>query len=181
MSKKIWIPLIIILVIAGLFLIGRFGFKLGSRQYDSYEKFREEAYLKLTVDIPAGASDQRFFTNNLGLGTYSLYAFTLDKEEYDKFISSLVAKYDLKSNPEDDNARNEFAQFYLKKAGEVLDSDSYADSFPTNLRYEKVIDDDINSYDVILFYPQYSGSFTYGLFANPVTGRIVVMNKGSIR
>ena len=85
MIKKIWIPLIIILVIVGLFLIGRFWFKLGSKQYDSYEKFKKEAYLRLTVDIPTGASDQKFFTNNLGIVEYSLYAFTLDKEEYDKF------------------------------------------------------------------------------------------------
>lgn len=182
MIKKIWIPLIIILVIAGLFLIGRFWIKLGSKQYDSYEKFKKYAYLRFTVDIPAGASDQKFFTNNLGIGGYSLYAFTLDKEEYDKFIDYMVEEYDLESNPDDEKVRRDDAQFYLKKFSEVLqDNDSYEESFPTKLKYKKVIDDDINTYDVILFYPQYSGSYSYGLFANPATGRIVVMNKYSIR
>lgn len=181
MSKKIKIPLIIILAIAGLFLLGRFGLKLGSRQYDSYEKFRENAYLRFSVDIPAGASDQRFFTNNIGIGKYSLYAFTLDKEEYDKLISSLVAKYDLECDPEDDNAKYGSARFYMKKVSEVQNPDSYGDSFPINLKFDKVIDDDINSYDVIYFYPMYTGSSTCGLVANPDTGRIVVMNKGNIK
>ena len=94
----------------------------------------------------------------------------------------MVEEYDLESNPDDEKVRRDDAQFYLKKFSEVLqDNDSYEESFPTKLKYKKVIDDDINTYDVILFYPQYSGSYSYGLFANPATGRIVVMNIYSIR
>lgn len=181
MNRKSRMLLIVILVVAGLFLIGRFGFKLGGSQYDSFEKFRKDAYLKLIVDIPAGASDQKFYSGNLGVAEYSLYAFTLDKDEYNRFINSMAMKYDLESNSEYDKGRNAYAEFYMKKVSDIQYSNSYGDSFPTDLKYEKVINDYISYYDVILFYPQYSGSFTYGVFANPNTGRIVVMNKGSIR
>ena len=87
MSKKIWIPLLIVLVIAGLFLIGRFGLKLGSWEYDSYGEFiSNSSPLRLSVSIPEGASDQRFYCNNTFIGKYSLYAFTVDKAGYDGFI-----------------------------------------------------------------------------------------------
>ena len=87
MSKKIWIPLLIVLVIAGLFLIGRFGLKLGSWEYNSYGEFiSNSSPLRLSVSIPEGASDQRFYCNNTLIGKYSLYAFTVDKAGYDGFI-----------------------------------------------------------------------------------------------
>ena len=181
MDKKTRIPLIILLVIAGMFLLGRFGFNLGSREYRSYEEFRRNAYLRLTVDIPEGATDQRFFSNNSGIGKYSLYAFTLDKEGYDKFIRSMVVKYNLECSPEDDNAKYGYAQYYMKKPGDVQYPGSEGDSFPLNLKYDKVIDDNIRSYSIILFNPMYSGTSSSALVANPVTGRIVVMNKGNIR
>ena len=176
MSKEKKIPLIIILVAAGLFLLGRFGLKLGSWEFDSYEKFRKTAYVRFSVDIPEGAADQKFFCNNSGVRRYSLYAFTLDKDGYDKLIRSMVEKYHVESNPE-----SAYAQYYLKKAGEVYNPNSVADSFPINLRYDKVINDDISSYTIILYSPMHSGSSCSAMVANPVTGRIVVMNRGNIR
>ena len=101
MNKKIAIPLIIVLALAGTFLFGRFVLRLGGWEYDSYEDFKKNAYLKLTVDIPAGATDQKFYYKNVGLGERSLYAFTLNNTDYNKFIRSMEAEHNLICDPED--------------------------------------------------------------------------------
>jgi hypothetical protein len=74
-----------------------------------------------------------------------------------------------------------YSEYYLKKTGEVQYPGSYGDSFPLDLNYDKVIDDNIGSYYIILFTPMYSGSSSSALVANPDTGRIVVVNIENLR
>ena len=172
MSKKTLIPLIIVLAVAGAFLIGRFGLKLGSWEYNSYGEFiSNSSPLRLSVSIPEGASDQRFYCNNTLIGKYSLYAFTVDKAEYDQFIRSVILNY----------GNGVYSEYYLKKTGEVQNPGSYGDSFPLDLDYDKVISDNIGSYYIILFDPMHSGSSSSALVANPDTGRIVVVNIENLR
>ena len=176
MDKQIRIPLIIILALAGTFLFGRFVLKLGGWEYDSYEDFKKNAYLKLTVDIPAGATDQKFYYKNVGLGERSLYAFTLNRDDYNKVIRSMAAEYHL-----DSNANTGYAEYYMKKVKDIQYPDDPVDSFPMDLDYDKVLSGDISNYDVIIYSPMYSGSSSCGMIANPGTGRIVVFNIGNIK
>lgn len=74
-----------------------------------------------------------------------------------------------------------YSEYYLKKTGEVQYPGSYGDSFPLDLDYDKVIDDNIGSYYIILFDPMHSGSSCFALVANPDTGRIVVVNTTNLR
>ena len=61
MSKKTLIPLIIVLAVAGAFLIGRFGLRLGSWEYNSYGEFiSNSSPLRLSVSIPEGAPIKGF-------------------------------------------------------------------------------------------------------------------------
>ena len=170
--------MIIVLAIAGLFLIGRFGLKLGSWEYSSYGEFiSDNSNLRFSVDIPAGASNQKFYRNNTLIGSYSLYAFTLDSEGYNAFVRSIVLEYNLESGSDNGN----YSEFYMKRVSEAQIPGSYGDSFPLNLDYDKVIDDNIGSYYIILFDPMHSGSSCSALVANPDTGRIVVVNTMNLR
>ena len=67
------------------------------------------------------------------------------------------------------------------KVQDACSTEYELDDFPIHLAYDKVIDDDINDYDIILYNPVGTGSVGYGLVANPDTGRIVVFNVGNIR
>lgn len=181
MRKKILIPVIIILALAAVFLLGRFGMKLGTWQYDSYEEFKDNANLRFTVEIPAGATDQKFYYKNIGIGKRSLYAFTLNEAEYNKLIRSMVNKYDLECDPEDDNAKYGYAFYYMKKVNDVQHPDDPLGNFPMELDYGKVTYGDIGNYDIIIYSPMYSGTNSYGMIADPGTGRIVVYNADNIR
>lgn len=181
MNKKIAIPLIIVLALAGTFLFGRFVLRLGGWEYDSYEDFKKNAYLKLTVDIPAGATDQKFYYKNVGLGERSLYAFTLNSTDYNKFIRSMEIEHNLICDPEDYAKYGCYAEYYMKKVKDIQYPDDPIDSFPMNLDYDKVVSGDISNYDVIIYSPMYSGSTSWGMIANPGTGRIVVFSIGNIK
>lgn len=181
MKKKHLIPLIIILSLAAVVLLGRFGLKLGTWEYDTFEEFKANAYLRFTVDIPAGATDQKFYYKNIGIGKRSLYAFTLDETGYNKLIQSMVVKYNLKCDPEDDNAKYGYALYYMKKVSDVQNPDDPVNDFTLNLDYGKVTYGDISNYDIIVYSPMYSGTNSYGMIADPVTRRIVVFNIGNIR
>ena len=168
MKKKVLIPVVGILCFVGLILFGRFVLKIGSRQYDSYEAFCEEAFLRFSVDIPKEAEDCRFFYQNMGIGKRSLYAFSLNEKAYRELIEGLIAKYGS-------------SQWYLMKVRDACNLEYELDNFPIHLAYDKVIDDDISDYDIILYDPVGTGTVGYGLVANPDTGRMVVFNMGNIR
>ena len=181
MNKKILIPLIIIVILACFILLFRFGFKVGDWQYDSFSEFEKDAYIRIKADIPAGAVNQKFFYSNYLIGRRSIYAFTLDKESYDEFIGSLVKRYELEGNPSDESNNNSYSEWYLKKVSEAVNPQDPIYSFPTTLKFDKVIDDDINDYSIILFDSVGTGTSGGGIVANPNTGRIVVFNIGNVR
>lgn len=182
LRKKILIPVIVLVSLAGLVLFGRFGFKIGNWQYDSFDEFRKNAHIKLAVDIPEGATDKKFFYRNNLIGRYSIYAFTLDQEAYGTFIDSLVEEYKLEGDPADEsNNRYGYPRWYLMKVRDAKDPDYTLDDFPVDFHFEKVINDDIRDYDIIIYSPVGTGTSGFGIVANPDTGRIVVYSEGHIR
>ncbi len=181
-KKRAFIPTIIILCFAVAILFGRIVLKIGSWQYDSYDAFSEDAFIRFSVDIPKDAEDCRYFYQNLGIGKRSLYAFSLNENDYRKLVEELAAEYNLKKEPSDEKeAAYGYSKWYLMKVQDACSTEYELDDFPIHLAYDKVIDDDINDYDIILYNPVGTGSVGYGLVANPDTGRIVVFNAGNIR
>ena len=182
MRKKPNIIVIILLSIVGIFLFGRFGLKIGNWEYDNFAEFKRNAYTRFVVDIPEGATDQKFFCRNTLFGEYSIYAFTPDKASYDKIINQYVREYNLTANPADDsNKYNSYASYYRMKVRDAHDPHNEPFDFPVDFHFEKVIKDDIRNYDIILYSPVGTGTSGYGLVVNPNTRRMVVYSEGNIR
>ena len=182
LKKVLKVSLISIAGLVAIILFGRFVLKLGSWQYDSFEAFKKDAFLRFVVDIPEGATDQTFFYENIGVGKNSLYAFTLDDEAYEDFISDLEAEYDLKNVNGDENAQKYgYPKWYGMKVKDAHDDEYILDDFPIYLDFDKVTDGDVSEYEIIVYSPVGTGSVGYGVIADPATGRVVVFNKGNIK
>ena len=52
LKKVLKVSLISIAGLVAIILYGRFVLKLGSWQYDSFEAFKKDAFLRFVVDIP---------------------------------------------------------------------------------------------------------------------------------
>lgn len=181
-KKIIKTAIILVLLPVVLYFTGRYWFKLGDWQYDTYEEFNEKSYNGFELDIPEGATDQKFFYRNAGLGKYSVYAFTLEKDSYDRFIGTLVEKYKLEGDPSSElNNKYGYPAWYMMKVKDATDLEYELDEFPVNLHFENVIDDDIRDYDIIVYSPMGTGTSGRAITANPDTGRIVVYSQGNIR
>ena len=183
MKKKTLIAIIVVVSLLVLFvLFCRFGLKIGNWQYDSYNEFSKNSYSRFSIVIPDGATDQRFFYRNILLSRYSICAFTLDKDSYDAYMDELVKEYRLEGDAEDELFNKySYPKWYKMKVRDAANIDYELDRFPTHLLFEKVIDDDINDYDIIVYDPVGTGTFECGIVAKPDTGRVVVYSKGNVR
>lgn len=187
MLKKIFTALLIVvlviaLVIGGIFLFGRYALGIRERNYDTYEDFKEEAMIKIFVDIPQNASDCKFYSNNIYIGKTSIYAFTLDENDYEEFLDGIIEEYQLEEEETEENVGTKsYRQWYLTKVKDANDPNYTLDNFPTYLKFEKVIDDDINDYDIILYSPQGPGSSSCGLVVNPESRRVVVYGNATAK
>ena len=89
MNKKILIPAIAVAAVILLILFGRFVLKIGIWKYDSFNELNRAHPVKIRVDIPAGAAAERAVYKGTGIGYSSIYAFTLNQSEYQKFINDI--------------------------------------------------------------------------------------------
>ncbi|MBP5361867.1 MAG: hypothetical protein J6Y71_02395 [Ruminococcus sp.] len=164
------------LLVSGIVLLGIFAIMMAHRQYDSFEEFRKKAYISFYVDVPENAEDIRYYSYDIVLGKYSIYAFTPDDQEYSKLLKEMTEKYDLEGKTED---KTGYRKWYLMKVRDANDPQYILDDFPTHLPFDKVIDDDINDYDIIVYSPMGSGSRSHGMVVKPDTRRVVVFNYGA--
>lgn len=179
MKKKNLIPIIIIAVILLVFVYCKFGLKIGSRHFDTYEEYTANAPVRgERIGLPEGAEDAEFFYKNSGIGYSSMYAFTLKGNNYQQFINGLVREHNLDV---DEAASHGYSRWYGMTVAESLTIDYELDRFPVNLPFDEVIHDDIKNYEIILYSPMGTGTSGSGIVANPNTGRIVVYCQGSIR
>ena len=91
-SKKPILIVIVAVILLGA-LYAKFGMKLGSKHFKSYEEFRSYAYTRTDVGLPEGAEDAEFYFTN-SLSEYcSIYAFTLKGNDYKNFMNRQSKQY----------------------------------------------------------------------------------------
>ena len=154
---------------------------LGIWKGKSYETYLHRTSYKLYCDdLPEGAEDFRYRSENFGLAASCAMAFTLHGQEYDDFIKYISEKY------HDGKIvgylyKRELDYTGMKVSETINNYDDYDNyiGFPTN-RFKYVIDDDIMDYTII-YYDYYLGidEITETIVTNPETGRIVFYSFGS--
>lgn len=155
----------ILIVIAAVILLGvlyaKFGMKLGSKHFKTYQEFRSYAYTRTDVGMPEGAEDPEFYFTN-SLSEYcSIYAFTLKDNDYKEFMNRQAVRKD--------------TEWYGKNVSEALADDS---ELSDNIPFNEVINDSIYNYEFIEYTPMGSGKHGAGIAVNPNTGRVVVFTQG---
>ena len=180
-KKTLIIISFVVFLIAVIAFYARFGLKVGIWKYDSFAQLNSAHPVRIRVDIPAGATDQRALYKGTGIGYSSFYAFTLNDNQYQQFIKDMYDEYDIGFNPGGSNPGHGYAEWYLMNVGDAANIDYELNRFPVHLPFDKVIDDNINDYVIIVYSPVDTGTSGWGIIANPDTGRIVVYSEGHIR
>lgn len=182
MKKLFALLLILFAFFAVVFCFGRFVLGFGGFSYDSFDEMASGTNFYYYVDPPESAYDCKFYKNNIAISKYCIYAFSLPEEDYDALIDDLIKEYHLEEEETEENiGTQEYRKWYLTKVRDAKNPDYELDDFPFSLEFDKVIDDDIKDYDIILNKPQGCGSSSSGLVVNPSEHRIVCFNYASFK
>jgi len=180
-KKTLIILIVVVFIIAVIALYARFGLKVGTWKYDSFEELNSAHPVKIHVDIPVGATDQRAVYKGTGIGYSSIYSFTLNENQYQQFIKDMYDEFDIGFDPDGAHPGHGYAEWYMMNIVDAANIDNELDRFPVYLPFDEVIDENINDYVIIVYSPVGSGTIGCGIIANPDTGRIVVYSEGHIR
>ena len=159
-SRKPILIVIVAVILLGILYV-KFGMKLGSKHFKTYEEFRSYAFTRTDIGLPEGAEDPEFFFTN-SLSEYcSIYAFTLKGNDYKKFMNAQAVRKN--------------TEWYGKSVSEALAADS---ELSGSIPFNEVINDSIYNYEFIEYSPIGAGKHGSGMAVNPNTGRVVVFTQG---
>lgn len=169
--------LTIVFVIMGL--VAYITRNVGLKNYDDFEKFRAES--NVDFYLPSGAEDVKTAIDNKLFARTYIYSYVLSDDELEDFIDKMIEeKYTIKN--EDGTTEVEFNKYYGIKVSEIDDVDPYElDNFQHSLAFSSVIDDSIDDYIVIYYYPLNIGTTGKGIMYNKNTNRVVEYYYGQVR
>ncbi len=157
------------IIMAFIFYITR---NAGIKTYDNFEEFQVASYNKFY--LPEGAEDLKMVTHNRTVANSFLLSYTLDDDELEALINKNIEEHYTKTN-EDGSTEVEFDEFYNHAVKDFFpdDNEHTYGKFPNYIAFDLVIDDSLDDYVIIYFYPQYSGNHSYGTIYNKETNRVV--------
>lgn len=159
-SRKPILIVIVAVILLGILYV-KFGMKLGSKHFKTYEEFRSYAFTRTDIGLPEGAEDPEFYFKNELSDYCSIYAFTLKGNDYKKFMNAQAVRKD--------------TEWYGKSVSEALAADS---ELSVSIPFNEVINDSIYNYEFIEYSPMDAGKHGSGMAVNPNTGRVVVFTQG---
>ncbi len=178
-------PLLISTLVLGLLILG-FAYSTRVKLYQSFD-----SYLKadghVFTEQPATAYDYICLRRHVGiLAGIDAYSFKLDDDEYQKFIESIIEKYNLLSD-DYSNLKYGYAHYYGIKVSEInvlnnAENPGYTlNDFTSGKFLNHISQKPVEDYIVILYDPQGIGSVYCGIFADPDTKRIICYRGGTIK
>lgn len=177
-SKTKWLIGTCLLVAGILWLSYTTRVQVGSDRAE----FEEQYPNYLVYDIPNELSDFCSVNKNGLFMKYYMYSFTLSEEAYNTYKEAVLKEYSVDISDEKQLAYS-YAHWYGMKVSDVnKDNPDYTlDEFPFGLPFEKIIEDDINDYSIILYSPCGTGSRQFGILCNDTEHRIVCYYAAQIR
>lgn len=181
-NKKVIKAVIVALVIIGLF-IGLMAYLMrdvGIKHYDDLTLFQEQSHT--LIYVPDGAEDIRMVVDNSIFVKTFFCSYVLDDNELNELIEKNIQEKYTKSKPDGD-VEIVFDKYYGIKVKEIDDVDAQygLDDFPHSLAFDSVIDDSIEDYIVIYYYPTNSGNRSSALLYNKETNRVLEYYNSQIR
>ena len=177
-SIIIWIIGLCLLLAGILWVLYSTRLRVGNDRAEFEGQYRNY----LVCDIPKELDEFRCVNKNGLFMKYYMYSFVLNEESYNAYKEAVLTKYSVDISDEEQLAYG-YAHWYGMKVSDVnKDNPDYIlDEFPFGLPFEKIIEDDINEYSIILFSPVGTGSRQFGVLCNDKEHRIVCYYADQIR
>ena len=177
-SKIKWIIGLCLLLAGILWVLYSTRIRVGNDRAE----FEKQCRNYLVYDIP-NELNEFCSVNKEGLFMkYYMYSFVLNEESYNAYKEDVLSKYSVDLSDEEQLSYG-YAHWYGMKVSDVnKDNPDYIlDEFPFGLPFEKIIEDDINDYSIILYSPTGTGSRQFGILCNDAEHRIVCYYAAQIR
>lgn len=177
-SKTKWIIGLCLLLLGIMWVLYSTRIQVGSDRTE----FEKQCKNFLAYDIPNELDEFCFAYKNGLLMKCRLYSFVLDEESYIAYKEGVLKEYSVDILDEEQSAYG-YAHWYGMKVSDVnKDNPDYTlDEFPFGLPFERIIEDDINDYSILLYSPCGTGTRQFGVLCNDTEHRIVCYYAGQIR
>lgn len=174
---KICKRLIVLFVI--LFGVGALA-GCGLKHYDSIDDFKANAGNNFYV--PDSAEDLRLVIDDKGLSKTYLCSYVLSDDELNVLTEKIIQeKYSVtQDNGEKEIVLDEYYGLQVKDIDAVRENYSL-DDFPHGAAFDSVIDDSVEDYKVIYYYPMYTGSYCEAVLYNEGTNRVLELHKANAK
>lgn len=153
----------------------------GITEYDDLEKFQEASYM--IWDCPDNAENIRMAINNQLISKTMLISFNLDDDEMEEFIDEVILvkyKHNDPSVTDSQATDNEYYDILVKDIDDVNVNYSL-DDFPHSLAFDAVIDDSVEEYTVLYYYPVNSGHSGDAILYNKETNTVLEYHLSNAR
>lgn len=153
---------------------------VGTKSYDNFEDFQAES--KQCLDCPEGARDLRMVINNRLVAKTYLLSYVLEDNELEALIAQTIQEKYTKTKS-DGTSEIVYDKYYGVKVREIdeIEANYELDDFPHNLAFDSVIDDSVEDYTVIYYYPTLVGTTNRALLYNKETNRVLEYYYGQIK
>lgn len=178
-KKNYQIEIILMVILIVIINITACGSR-GLIKYDSFDDFQMNT--KTEFYLPDGAEEQRMAINDKGFSKTYLLSFVLDDDELDSYISKFM--HDKYGISETDGAVEDIDDIYYGHyVREINDLNATytLDDFMFHLAFDAVIDDSVEEYKVLWYYPVNTGSRGEAILINYETNRVLQYYYGAIK
>lgn len=145
--------------------------QMGTKKYQTQEQYKN-AGGAILFEIPVNATDCRFAIFRSLISKCYFYSYELDKDSLEKYAAELVERFHV--NESDPDIKYGYGKWYGKKVKDCFDPSYTLNDFPINLPFAAVIDDSIEDYEVVLYWPHGTGTHSFGVVVNRNIYRVVV-------
>lgn len=168
-SVAIVIVILLLIIVVTEFMLMK---NKGPKEYNDFGQFAADSYVGF--ELPSEATDVRMAIDEGLLSKTSFYSFTMEDEALNDYIEKTVEEKYTRRN-DDGTCEVVTDEYYNIRVKDIdgVNPDYSLDDFPHSLKFDSVINDSVEDYLVIYYYPTNSGSRCYGILYNDKTNRVI--------
>lgn len=168
-SVAIVILILLLIIVVTEFMLMK---NKGPKEYNDFAQFKADAYVGF--ELPPAATDVRMAIDEGLLSKSSFYSFVLEDDELNDYIKKTVEEKYTRRN-DDGTCEVVTDEYYNIRVKDIdgVNPDYELDDFPHLLKFDSVINDSVEDYLVIYYYPTNSGCRCYGILYNDKTNRVI--------
>ncbi len=134
------------------------------------------------IPIPPSATEFNYYKDDIKVRKSGVCSFVLPQSEFDAYQKDIIERYKVDTQDEG-NLSYGYGHWYGMRVCDInADNPGYIlDEVPEAIHFEKVINDDIGGYTVLLYSPTGTGTRSFGIFVDNSSRRVVCYYNATIR